>query len=319
MIFPFREEMIPVLKWAIKTQPNEWKPKYYLGLIYWSIGRIDETHRLFKKCDENNFAPFYLALGYLDQEQKLHFYQKALSIDQSDWRNWHFLITLHNQQSNFQDALDLSKKATKMFKNEIVISVDYASTLYNHSKYQECLQVLNKLEVLPYEGGWEAHDLYKRANIQLAMMQMKRTNYQNAITFLEKSKEYPEQLGTGKPYDPDYRLQDYLQLTCFERMKDHQKAEKTKKSIYDFTIRNWQSSLKHSYFGYKILQQFQENQKLADLHNLWHSNPNNLTFQWYKYKLIENKATDEIEKKLINNPRFKIEVVAVKFIENEGY
>jgi hypothetical protein len=35
---------------------------------------------------------------------------------------------------------------------------------------------------------------------------------------LDGSREYPERLGTGKPGNPDYRLQDTLAMLCYERM-----------------------------------------------------------------------------------------------------
>ena len=38
-VFPFREEEIPLFEWAISVNPRDWKPKYYLGLIYWVKGQ----------------------------------------------------------------------------------------------------------------------------------------------------------------------------------------------------------------------------------------------------------------------------------------
>src|SRR5699024_4306597 len=60
LVFPFRYETIPVLQWAIRKN-NNWKTKYYLGLIMWSKGRDDEALELMNACDNNpEFAPFYL-------------------------------------------------------------------------------------------------------------------------------------------------------------------------------------------------------------------------------------------------------------------
>ena len=46
---------------------------------------------------------------------------------------------------------------------------------------------------------------------------MHQGNYAQAVPLLEASKIYPEQLGTGQPADPDYRVQDYLLLLCFDK------------------------------------------------------------------------------------------------------
>jgi hypothetical protein len=45
---------------------------------------------------------------------------------------------------------------------------------------------------------------------------MKKARYDRALDRLERSREYPESLGTGKPSNPDYRLQDFLALLCYQ-------------------------------------------------------------------------------------------------------
>src|SRR5690606_33695794 len=39
LVFPFRQEAIPVFKWASGALPSDWKASYYLGLIKWGIER----------------------------------------------------------------------------------------------------------------------------------------------------------------------------------------------------------------------------------------------------------------------------------------
>ena len=99
-VFPFRSETIPVFKWAIKTRPGQWKPYYYLGLIYWSKGKTAETNLLFEKCNNPEFAPFYIIQAHLNKDLSLPYYLKALNINNKDWRNWHFITKYYNQ--NFQ-------------------------------------------------------------------------------------------------------------------------------------------------------------------------------------------------------------------------
>ena len=43
LVFPYREESIPVFQWADKALPGDWKAKYYLGLIYWGLRRQEEA------------------------------------------------------------------------------------------------------------------------------------------------------------------------------------------------------------------------------------------------------------------------------------
>lgn len=52
----------------------------------------------------------------------------------------------------------------------------------------------------------------------LAIEAMEEENYQTAYQYLEGSKEYPEHLGTGKPYDADFRMQDYLEWVVLRKV-----------------------------------------------------------------------------------------------------
>ena len=52
---------------------------------------------------------------------------------------------------------------------------------------------------------------------------------------IDKSKEWPENLGVGKPYDVDTRIQDYLNVYCLEKMNKAGETAGLKKSIVDYT------------------------------------------------------------------------------------
>ena len=69
-------------------------------------------------------------------------------------------------------------------------------------------------------------------------LDMKKGQYQEAVAHLEASREYPERLGTGKPADPDYRIQDYLEGFCYEKLNDTSKAEEARARIKAFASRH---------------------------------------------------------------------------------
>lgn len=94
---------------------------------------------------------------------------------------------------------------------------------------------------------------------------MEERNYNKAIDYLEGSKRYPENLGTGKPYNPDYRLQDYLIAFCYDRMGKKEKAEERKKIIYDYTLKHWDEQRRNQYIGGLILKYFGEHDKARQL------------------------------------------------------
>ncbi len=74
---------------------------------------------------------------------------------------------------------------------------------------------------LPYEGATGVHRLFVEYHIQIAQEYMEKSNYVEAVKHIQKSKEYPENLGTGKPYHPDYSRQDKILPECYEKL-DHE-------------------------------------------------------------------------------------------------
>jgi len=258
LVFPFREEEIPLFKWAISERPQDWKPKYYLGLIYSAKGRIEETQTLFEQCDSADFAPFFLARGSLFRklapQKALADFEKAVQMDEKSWRSWHTLIDFHLRQAKRENALEDARKAVGLFPEAIPIRIDLVKALMARGGYEEAADILANVEALPYEGASEIHSLYAETHLQLGLQSMKKGNWTQAIERLERSKEYPERLGTGKPFDPDLRKQDYLELVCYEKLGQKDRAQEALKSISDYTLKSLESPSPNSYYGGLALQ-----------------------------------------------------------------
>lgn len=93
-----------------------------------------------------------------------------------------------------------------MFPVEGIIEIDMVRTLINNKRYCRALSMLEDIEALAYEGAREIHDLFVRSHVHLAVENMEQGRYAQAIGHLEASKEFPERLGTGRPYEPDFTL-----------------------------------------------------------------------------------------------------------------
>jgi len=271
LVFPFREESIPVFQWAIDNQPTDWKARYYLGLIYWSKGRVQEAREQFDKCGYPDFAPFYLTRGHLYKEinpqKALEDFEKTLKTDPKSWKNWHHLISYYNELGMFDESLALAREGASTFPDEGVIRIDLIRTLIKNKFYKEALDMLQNTVALPSEGATEIHSMFVECQIELALKDMKEGDYLSAIKYLEGSKRYPENLGTGRPYNPDFRMQDYLMALCYDKLGEREKAEEMRKAIYDYTIKHWTEQRKYQYFGGLILQYFGEHKKAKQLLN----------------------------------------------------
>jgi hypothetical protein len=247
LVFPYRLETIPVLKWAI-DQNDSWKTKYYLGLIYWHIGRIDKARELFEQCGDNpDFAPFYLARGRLFQNYESSYcfpcndFTRAISANQSEWRTWHFQNNFLQSNGAFQAQLDNSRKAYYRFPSNAVIGIDYAKALINCSNNKQCINVLEQIKILPQEGAHEGHDIYELANLSFALELIAQGKYRDAVKIVSNSENWPENLGSGKPYEPDNRLQDYISAFCYKRLGQKKLADNYNDRIISYSLKNFRA------------------------------------------------------------------------------
>jgi hypothetical protein len=238
-VFPYRTEDVEALTWAVENHPS-WKFKYYLALTYWGIDRISEAHDLLLKCgNEPDFSPFYVSRAFLvkgkDEKQVLTDLQKAKYINPKEWRNWNKLIEFYDEISDHRMALILSEEARLLFKDNFHLALQNAKTLLNNMKYDECLHVLSKMVAIPFEHSTEGKTIYEQAYLLKTLKDIELKNYEAALKNIEKSKEYPENLGVGKPYIADVRIQDYLQAVIFAKTNQKESARKIEENIERFS------------------------------------------------------------------------------------
>ncbi|MBL7110790.1 MAG: DUF5107 domain-containing protein [Bacteroidales bacterium] len=240
LVYPFRNETAEVLKWAM-DQNNSWKTKYYLAILNWFKANEAEAAKLFSDCGyEPDYAPFYLTRGDFHKERSPEKteadYLKALSLDKSQWRTYNRLTAYYLASNNPEKALEMAEQAKKKFPASYIIGYDYASSLYHNKEYANCLKELNELHILPFEGAGYGHATYRNANIMLAIQYFQKGHYAKALTLADDGRKWPENLGQGKPYDPDERIEDFLQSLCYKLTKDEKKEIAMKQSVADNTL-----------------------------------------------------------------------------------
>jgi len=241
-VFPFRLETIPVLVWA-QEQNNSWKTNYYLGLIYWKILRADDAKIEFDKCGNSpGFAPFYISRGLLYQKNNFDIeaagrdFERAFDLDKNEWRTAYYLSTYYSHIRKYDKQLEISQQMYAQFPGNPVVGIAHTKSLLNTKKYYECLEVLAEVLVLPAEFANAGHGIYEMANLNIALDLIENEKYKKAIKFIDSSKEYPENLGSGAPYEPDNRLQDYLSAFCESELGNQEAADNYHQQIIDFSL-----------------------------------------------------------------------------------
>ncbi|HAO06975.1 MAG TPA: DUF5107 domain-containing protein, partial [Chryseobacterium sp.] len=104
-------------------------------------------------------------------------------------------------------------------------------------KYAACTRVLKNINILPFEGATIGRELYKEANLMQAIKQIEKKDYFKALSFIEDAKKWPENLGSGKPYqkDIDERLEDWISYLIMNKQGNKQEADKYLSKILLFT------------------------------------------------------------------------------------
>jgi tetratricopeptide (TPR) repeat protein len=238
-VFPYRTEDVNALTWTV-SRNTSWKFKYYLALNYIAIQRRAEGMKLMRDCgQEPDYAPFYITRAALmtphDDALELSDLQTAHKLAPNDWRTTVRLINYYNGKKDYKMTLTLATDAYKNEKSNEAISIQYVMALINNGQYAKSLKLLDGMTILPGEGAREGKVIYEQAALLMSMDLMAKKKYADAIKMIDKSKEWPERLGVGKPYVVDTRIQDYLNIYCLEKLNRKSETEALKKSIAGYT------------------------------------------------------------------------------------
>ena len=221
-IFPFRRETIKVLEWA-KNNISNWKVDYLLALNLWSKGRHDESRKLFKELsDIPENENFYLSRASLMEGSNVASYnddiKKAYMINKKNWRAvLEYGRSLQNS-NEFSEAKKVLRIEFERNKSNYMIGMEYIKVLLNVNQYEKAINVLENLKILPYEHAGEGRELYEKAYFNSAIKKIDDGKIDDAIKLIIKSKLWPEELGVGKPYKPDERIQNFLLYICYKKL-----------------------------------------------------------------------------------------------------
>lgn len=221
LVFPFRATSMEVFTWATQ-QSQSWKPKYYLALVHWSRNDAEPAKKLFNDSGNPDYAPFYAARAeLLKNDTYANDLQRSAQLDARQWRYGKMLVNHYIEAKNYNQALATAKDYNKKFPQDFRINMLLAKTLLLTKQYKACSDLLDKINILPYEGATDGKQLYHEAWMMQAIDQLKRGKYREATTSVNKARQWPDRLGVGKPYDADIddRAETYLEGLILEKSK----------------------------------------------------------------------------------------------------
>ncbi|HSO88412.1 MAG TPA: DUF5107 domain-containing protein [Draconibacterium sp.] len=233
-VFPFKAETLKPLEWA-QTKSDDWKLSYYAGLIYLNAGNDEKAKRLWNSCgDKPDFYPFYIARSRIagsESRQIQTDVEKALSLAGNDWRAGLFAVKYYLENGNLLKAEELVRDFYMNNPENYYLGLQFAKVLEMNGKYSECVSLLQNIKVLPNEGATEGRTIWRNANIGQTLDLMKAKNYRKALVSIDKARQWPGNLGVGRPYEVDERIEDFIAMECYKKLKDKTSAEKMQHKI----------------------------------------------------------------------------------------
>ncbi len=225
-VFPFRNESIAVLETGLRHVPDGWKLHYYLGTLLlaklrWQEGR---EHLLAAEKASPACAVLYRNLGEIyaheshEPEKAIAAYRQAIRIDPNDYTYYLALDKLLAGAGRNDQRKTLFDAAPDEVKADFRVRLKYANYLVDVGQEDQALEILLNHAFHPWEGWNAGREVYLRALHQRADRHFASGRYEEAIADLRQAMEYPENLGTGKPHEPDYAREHCKLGLCHKAM-----------------------------------------------------------------------------------------------------
>ncbi len=319
MVFPHRKETGEILKHFLETS-NHWKLKYYLGLQQWNLGNNDLAQTLFQESgNDPNTVPFYLAkikLFNFDNEITHSALKRADEINSKDWRLKLAWIEYFNRTNQLNLAKRLAKETYKKYPEKAVIGMLYAKTLIKLKEYKTCLKFLEKFEVLPFEGATGGRNIYHKVCIKLSEDALDNKNYSQAINYAQKAKVWPKNLGVGKPYDVDERLDNYLIAYAYEKQGNHKESTKYYNKIIQHRTPDYLNESSKLFFQLIVAKKVKNDKLILDLTCIYSPKAKNNKYIEWAFAKFNNDNADELTKEILSS-KTKVQVYDIKFVDAE--
>jgi tetratricopeptide (TPR) repeat protein len=224
LVFPFRAESADVFEWAAR-ESRSWHAKYFLALIAWSRDDLDRARRLLRECGEApDFAPFYAArwkaFEPVARAEALGDLLHAAALEPAEWRYGKLLAERYLEDRAADKALDVAARYSRQSPGSYILGMLEAKCLLRAGRVEEAAARLGRLDVLPYEGSTEGRALYREAQLLLGAKAWKGGRTADALRYVSAARDWPENLGAGKPYpeEADERLEDWLEALCLDKL-----------------------------------------------------------------------------------------------------
>lgn len=141
-------------------------------------------------------------------------YETEMIIDwadgvQSNWKNKYYLALIHWNLGNLDKASGFFSGVGSDPENYIS-AFDHALSLLRKNMVLSTIEILDEIIILPNEGARRGRELWNEANLIASLKSYWDNDMDSARIFIENAYKWPENMGVGKPYMVDERVEDFI-------------------------------------------------------------------------------------------------------------
>jgi tetratricopeptide (TPR) repeat protein len=215
--FPNRLEDVAVLREALQNNPSDAQAQYSLGNFMFAKDRYDDAAKLWEKALGEGFKNAVLLrnLGVYqwrvkhDLASAASYYSQAIQMAPSDYRLYPDLDEIFTEQGDTAARMALFQNAPPAVLDQDTVRARRALLFLEQGKYDEAMALFANHRYKPWEGGVAIHNMFVFANIAKGKQELLDRHPDAAEASFRKALEYPENLGTGEPAQPDTAEQMY--------------------------------------------------------------------------------------------------------------
>jgi tetratricopeptide (TPR) repeat protein len=216
-VFPNSITDAAVLTEAVQQSPQDAHAKYALGNFLFAHARYDEAAGQWSAALAQHFEnPVLLRnLGVYEWHIKhdlanaASHYARAIALSSSDYRLYEDLDEIYEEASDAAAREKLFRGAPAGVLDRDTVRARHALFFIEQLEPDPALALLAGHRFKPWEGGVVIHNIFVRANMQKGKMALGAHQPEQAAADFKAAMEYPEDLGTGRPAQPNLTEQYY--------------------------------------------------------------------------------------------------------------
>jgi tetratricopeptide (TPR) repeat protein len=140
------------------------------------------------------------------------------------------------------------------------------------------------------------------ACIRSAIEALKEKKYKKTIQLVEKAKLWPANLGVGRPYDVDERLEDNILALAYKAKRDSKNAAKYADKVMNYKHPEYKNENSKLYLQLELLKENgKENEAVNLLARFLEENPESSYLKWVEAKFKNSSKVEQIENEIMQD------------------